>query len=141
MTSTRERNVAPWCVWLYAVNSALLFTHEADSTYWHEWELFRLPGGISGFLLLNLALFLAVQAGFYIVVRRGKGARLSGALMAFAGIVAGALHGAFLVAGTPQFRSLLSLGLLAVWLTTSLVHLVLVLTRWPEPGDVAVAYR
>ncbi len=141
MTSLRERSVAPWCIWLYAVNSALLFTHEADSTYWREWELFHMPGGIAGFLLLNLALFLAVQVGFYVVARRAPGCRACGALMASAGIVAGALHGAFLVAGTPQFRSLVSLGLLGVWLMTSLVHLVLVLTRWPEPGDVTVGYR
>ena len=28
--------------WLYLVNAVLLITHEIDSAYWKEWELFKL---------------------------------------------------------------------------------------------------
>ena len=42
--------------WLYLVNAVLLINHEIDSAYWKEWQLFRLPGGIEGFLLLQFPL-------------------------------------------------------------------------------------
>jgi hypothetical protein len=38
-------------LWLYLVNAVLLINHEIDSAYWKEWELFKLPGSISGFLI------------------------------------------------------------------------------------------
>ena len=38
---------------LYLTNLALLATHEIDSAYWHEWNLFNLPGEIDLFLVLN----------------------------------------------------------------------------------------
>jgi len=39
--------------WLYLVNAILLINHEIDSAFWKEWELFKLPGGIGGFLILH----------------------------------------------------------------------------------------
>jgi hypothetical protein len=45
---------------LYLINTALLSTHEVDSAYWREWDLFHLPGGLPGFLLLHISLFLLV---------------------------------------------------------------------------------
>jgi hypothetical protein len=42
--------------WSYVVTFALLATHEIDSAYWHEWNLFRMPGGIGLLLALNLVL-------------------------------------------------------------------------------------
>ena len=52
-----------WNMNLYLLNFALLFTHEIDSAYWKEWELFRIPGGIQVFLVLN-SLFLAASGVF-----------------------------------------------------------------------------
>ena len=40
--------------WLYIVNLTLLILHEMDSAYWKEWQLFHLPGGVGGFLLIHL---------------------------------------------------------------------------------------
>lgn len=36
----------PLLQWLYLLNAAALITHEIDSAYWREWELF----GIQVFL-------------------------------------------------------------------------------------------
>jgi hypothetical protein len=59
--------------WLYAVNAVLLIVHEIDSAYWKEWELFHLPGGISGFLALHIPLILVVFYGFSRVVLETRG--------------------------------------------------------------------
>jgi hypothetical protein len=59
---------------LYLVNSALLFTHEVDSGYWQEWQLFDLPGGIQMFLVMNFVLVIIGLLGFkYVVLQRRAG--------------------------------------------------------------------
>ena len=59
--------------WLYLVNTVLLILHEMDSAYWKEWELFRLPGGIGGFLLIHFPLYLVGLYGL-VLVSQGTGA-------------------------------------------------------------------
>jgi hypothetical protein len=39
--------------WFYFMNAILLIVHEIDSAYWKEWELFKLRGGITGFLIIH----------------------------------------------------------------------------------------
>lgn len=115
-----------WTVRLYALNSALLFTHEIDSAFWREWELFRLPGGLEAFLGANFVLIVLVQSGFWSAALRKRSRRAWVTVLSAVGIVAAILHGAFLAAGTPQFRTVASIGLLGAWLVASLVQLVLV---------------
>ncbi len=111
---------------LYVVNSALLFTHEIDSAFWREWELFRLPGGIAAFLAANFVLIVAVQLGFRSVVLYRPARRLWAILLAAAGMIAAVLHGAFLASGSEQFKTVASIALLAVWLASSIVQLIVV---------------
>ena len=56
-------------LWLYLANSVLLINHEIDSAYWKEWELFNLPGGITGFLLLHFPLLLFILWGLILISR------------------------------------------------------------------------
>jgi hypothetical protein len=49
--------------WLYLLNATVLITHQIDSAYWHEWELFRMQGGIQLNLLLNIPLIMLVLFG------------------------------------------------------------------------------
>jgi hypothetical protein len=69
-------------------NAVLLITHEIDSAYWHEWELFRLPGGIQLFLMLHILLIGVVLWGYRSVVLWTRGARRYSFLLASAGILA-----------------------------------------------------
>lgn len=32
------------------LNLALVLTHQVDGAYWHEWEMFQLPGLIGGII-------------------------------------------------------------------------------------------
>ena len=49
--------------WLYLANAILLIIHEIDSAFWKEWELFKLPGGINGFLILHFPLLFLILYG------------------------------------------------------------------------------
>ena len=53
-----------WSINLYIVNCALLFTHEIESAFWEEWDLFGLGGGVQGFLVVNFVLLLVALFGF-----------------------------------------------------------------------------
>jgi hypothetical protein len=104
---------------IYLVNAVVLISHEIDSAYWREWELFRLPGGIQLFLVLNLLLVGLVLWGFRSVLLWTRGARAFSYLLACLGFLAVLIHGIFLAAGAPEFRLPMSLALLLVTLVLS----------------------
>jgi len=55
---------------LYAINSTLLILHEIESAYEKEWELLKLPGKITGFLLLHIPIIVLI---FYGLIEIEKG--------------------------------------------------------------------
>ena len=98
---------------LYALNAALLITHEIDSAFWHEWDLLHLPGGVAGFVLVHVPLVLLVLWG-YAQVNAGTRAGIWMSLaLATAGLVGLGVHGAFLACGGTDFRTPVSLSVLA----------------------------
>jgi hypothetical protein len=114
---------SPPVVRLYLLNLTLLVTHEIDSAYWHEWEMFHLPGGIQLFLILHLFLLAIFFYGLVQVAQSGHYAKAFSYLLAGVGIFAFAIHMAFLVLGYPQFRSLVSVGLLFAILAVSIAQI------------------
>ena len=113
---------------LYFANAVVLITHEIDSAYWHEWNLLGLPGGIQLFLILHIPLVGAVLLGYRTVISWATGAEAWCYALASVGILAFLLHGTFLLMGTPEFRSPVSLALLGATLVLSLWQIV-VLSR------------
>lgn len=110
---------------LYVLNSTLLIVHEIDSAYWKEWELFNIPGGISGFLLLHVPLVMLLLYG---VVEVNLGTRLGYAInifVALAGVFAFSIHSYFIRAGNNQFKTMTSQALLYSILVTSILQLIL----------------
>lgn len=107
---------------LYLLNAALLFTHEVDSAYWREWELFGIPGGIQVFLLLNFLLFLVFLLGYGRLLREASGGHAFSLLLAVSGVFAFSVHAYFLLAGRPGFALPASLVLLAAILVVSLAQ-------------------
>lgn len=110
---------------LYELNLALLITHEIDAAFWHEWELFRMPGGIQVFLVLNFALVAVFVYGLSAVLLERRSASSFSVALAGAGVLTFVLHAAFLLAGSRQFRSPVSLLLLVAIAITSSAQLIL----------------
>jgi hypothetical protein len=72
---------------VYILNLMLLVLHEIESAYFKEWEILKLPGGITGFLLLHVpilavffyglaAIALASDLGLVIGIVAGAGGLL-----------------------------------------------------------------
>ena len=118
---TKHQRIA---VKLYIINLALLATHEIDSAYWHEWNLFNLPGGIDLFLVFNLVLLLLFLFGFEKVVKWENSAVFFSYLLTFSGIFTFAIHSYFILNGHPEFNSFISYSILILTFVTSIVQLV-----------------
>jgi hypothetical protein len=107
---------------LYLANATVLLTHQIDAAYWHEWDLFGLPGGAPFFVLTNLPIVFAVLWGARsLALGRIGGIVMSWALVA-SGTIAIVLHGWFLMHGHHAFRSPVSIGLLAATGVISLMQ-------------------
>lgn len=108
---------------LYLVNLALLATHEIDSAFWHEWNLFGLPGGIDLFLVLNFILILVFIFGFESVINWDKNAFIFSILLSIVGIFAFVIHSYFILSGHPEFKSDSSLAILYLVMLVSIGQL------------------
>ncbi|WP_242392823.1 DUF6713 family protein [Anaeromyxobacter oryzisoli] len=96
----------------FLATAALLATHEVDSGYWREWDLFRIPGGVGLFLLLHVGIFLLLFWGYGQVHTGTRAGTWMSFVVAGGALFAGAAHGAFLLLGRSEFRSPISMGVL-----------------------------
>jgi len=48
---------------IYIINACLLVLHEIESAYLKEWEILKLPGKITGFLLLHIPILIILFWG------------------------------------------------------------------------------
>ncbi len=124
--ANRPRNspVPTLLFWLYLLNAILLINHEIDSAFWKEWELFRLPGGIGGFLLLHFPLLFIVLYGLVLVTRQSPAGLIFSLVLSLAGIFAFSIHTWFLKKGRPQFDAPMSKFILTATLVVSVVQLI-----------------
>jgi hypothetical protein len=83
---------------LYALQLALLTTHQADAAYQHEWRALGVPGGVDGFLAFNLVAVAALAWG---------------AACALTGVLTGLIHGGLWLGGGSEFTTLPSRALIA----------------------------
>ena len=108
--------------WLYLLNAAVLITHEIDSAYWREWEFFGIPGGIQGFLVLNLLLVIVVLYGFQALAMGRSSGIIFSWLLVTGGLFAVVIHTYFILKGSEAFRLPASLVLLLATLVLSLAQ-------------------
>ena len=53
----------------YILNVSLLLLHEIESGYEKEWEILKLPGKITGFLLLHIPIMFVLFYGLYCIIK------------------------------------------------------------------------
>ena len=108
--------------WVYLVNVVLLILHEMDSTYWKEWDLFHLPGGLAGFLLIHFPLYCLGLYGLVLVSRANAGSLYYSLIIGLAGVAAFTIHTWFLRKGHPEFNIPVSKAILWATLAVSVLQ-------------------
>jgi hypothetical protein len=110
-------------LWIYLINAVLLIDHEIDSAYWKEWELFKIPGGIAGFLTIHLFLVFFILLGIILVYQQTTGGLILSLLMSSGGIFAFSIHTFFIKKGRTEFKTPVSQFILIATLAASIIQL------------------
>jgi hypothetical protein len=113
--------------WLYLMNATILITHQIDAAYWHEWELFAMPGGIQLNLLLNIPLIVLMLFGQQCLTQGRTAGMIFSWLLVAGGLIAVSIHSYFLLQGDDAFRLPVSVGLLASTFLLSLAQAIALL--------------
>lgn len=116
------RDLHRWITNLYAINVALLFTHEIEGAYWKEWDMFGIPGDIREYLIVHFILLLAALLGFRMLLKRTPGGYVFSAAVAASGIVAFPIHAAFVLTGHDEFGLAISWIILGTLLALSMIQ-------------------
>ncbi len=111
--------------WIYLINAILLINHEIDSAYWKEWELFKLPGDITGFLLLHFIALFVVLYGLVLVFQQRLSGYIISLIVGLLGLVAFGAHMYFIRKGREEFNTPISLTILVATLIVSVVQISL----------------
>ena len=114
--------------WLYLINAVILINHEIDSAYWKEWELFRLPGGIAGFLLLHFPLLFIILYGLVLLDRGTTAGLILSLILSLGGMFAFSIHTYFIRLGKHEFSTPISQMILWGTLLVSIPQLILTLS-------------
>lgn len=111
--------------WVYLINAIILVNHEIDSAYWKEWDLFKLPGGVNGFLALHFPLLLIVMYGLIQVHESTITGHVISLLVGLSGVFAFAIHTYFIKKGRNEFKTSMSLSILWATLIVSTVQVAI----------------
>jgi len=95
--------------WLYLINAIMIICHEIDSAYWKEWELFRLPGGITLFLILHIPILFFILYGLILVFTKTSGGLTVSLIVSGGGLLAFIIHSYFFKKGRDEFRNPISI--------------------------------
>ena len=86
------RSVMKIITLVYIVNATLLLLHEIESAYEKEWELFKLPGEITGFLILHIPIILLIFYGLIEIEKNSDIGLIFGMVLGIGGVIPSIVH-------------------------------------------------
>ena len=111
--------------WLYLINAIFLINHEIDSAYWQEWNLFKIKGGITTFLILHFPLILFMLYGLIKVNNQTYTGLVFSLILSIIGIFAFTIHMIFIKKGHKEFRAPISIFILISIFSISLTQFII----------------
>ena len=79
----------------YMLNATLLLLHEIESAYEKEWEILKIPGKITVFLLLHIPIILLIFYGLLEIEKQSSSGLRLGIIMGVAGVIPFLVHKIF----------------------------------------------
>ncbi len=80
---------------LYIINAAFLLLHEIESAYEKEWEILKLPGKITGFLLIHIPIIIILFYGLIEIEKISNIGLILGIIMGIGGVIPAVVHKIF----------------------------------------------
>lgn len=77
---------------LYILNATLLLLHEIESAYEQEWEILKLPGKITGFLILHIPIIILLFYGLIEIDKQSTIGLIFGIVTGIGGIIPFIVH-------------------------------------------------
>jgi hypothetical protein len=77
---------------IYVINATLLFLHEMESAYVKEWEIFKLPGTINGFVVLHIPILLVLFWGAIQIEQKTTTGAIIGVIAGIGGLLPFVVH-------------------------------------------------
>lgn len=93
---------------LYSATALALILHQIDAAFWHEWEMFAVPGGIQGFLVFNAVAVGALLHGYRSVLLNARHAKAWALCCGGLGVITFLVHAGFALWGHKNFSLPLS---------------------------------
>ncbi len=76
----------------FILNATLLLLHEIESSYEREWEILKLPGKITGFLILHIPIILILFYGVVEIEKQTQIGLVLGVISGIGGIIPFLVH-------------------------------------------------
>lgn len=108
---------------LYILNATLLILHEIESGYEKEWEILKLPGKITGFLLLHIPILLILFYGLLALSNQTTGGLIISMITGLGGILPFLIH-KVLVKRKNNFNLLISNSIIYTNLLTGILTFI-----------------
>ena len=83
-------------VFFYILNVTLLILHEIESSYEKEWEILKLPGKITGFILFHIPILFLFFYGLYCIIQYPQMKSIISIIMGIAGFIPFLVHKIFI---------------------------------------------
>ena len=77
---------------IYVINASLLLLHEIESAYAKEWEILKLPGKITGFLLLHIPIIIVLFWGAIEIEKQTSAGLIVAIIAGLGGVIPFAIH-------------------------------------------------
>ena len=91
----------------YILNASLLLLHEIESAYEKEWEILKLPGKITGFLLMHIPVIIVLFWGLIELFQQTNTGLIIGIIAGIGGLIPFFVH-KLLVKRKEHFNRLIS---------------------------------
>jgi hypothetical protein len=92
---------------MYITNAVLLLLHEIESAYEKEWEILKIPGAVTGFLLLHIPIIFLLLYGLLELERKTHLGLVFGLIFGIGGVIPFIVH-KILVRKKDHFNRLMS---------------------------------
>ena len=104
----------------YILNATLLLLHEIESAYEKEWEILKLPGKITGFLILHIPIIIVLFYGLIEIEKQTALGLILGIITGVGGVIPFLVHKVF-VKRSEHFNLMISNAIIYLNILTGLV--------------------